>query len=105
MNDTIKTMVDQFGGSKALYMIGAKNCGYNNKENSFSFKFMRNSSQAIICKLQYHAGPDTYSMTFYTRALREVKRFDDVYCDELARTFSEYTGLVLRMPRIIGINA
>jgi hypothetical protein len=105
MNETIETMLNQFGGPVALRMVGAKNCVYDNAKNSIGFTFMRNASQATFCELRYDNAEDAYCMTFRTRAGRETKSFEGVYCDELARTFSEYTGLALRLPRIVGINA
>lgn len=103
MNENLVEMLNQFGGNKALWMIGAKKCTYDNKGDFVAFNFMRNGSQATFCKLIYNRGADTYSIEFYTRAGRLTKRFDEEYCDTIASTFSDYTGLVLTMPRIVNI--
>jgi hypothetical protein len=103
MKETIKTMINQFGGNKSFYMIGAKNIAYSDADNSLSFKFMRNASQATVCRIAYMEGYDVYNMKFYTAKGREVKDCESLYADQLKSTFSDFTGLALTMPRIVNV--
>ena len=45
------------------------------------------------------------TLNFTQEKITKIKTFNDVYCDQLKELFSEVTGLELRMPKVIGINA
>lgn len=101
------TIAQQIGGFNRLkLMVGAYNFS-RDKDGTLTFMFkMFPKANTLRIKLE---PDDTYTMTFIKATLRkgvkEVQSFPGVYCDDLARIFMEFTGLELRIPRIVGINA
>ena len=99
------TILNQLGGRRFCMMVGAKNLFYDS--NSLYFKIGRNSKSVnyVIIRLE---ADDTYSMKFCYVSKRGVKVRKEipngVYCDTLAETFRENTGMETRMPRIVGFN-
>ena len=109
-----RTILQQLGGREFLMMTGSKNLVYD--ETSLRMRLARNHSGANILKLTLH-WDDLYDMVFiYHRApsyrvkdgkvherkevLREIKRYEGVYCDMLCSLFTEVTGLETRLPRV-----
>lgn len=82
-----------YGRLKA--MLGADNFMFDEiGALSFSFKMCRKANRVRI-ELNSH---DLYDITFYKLNMRAVecpvvREFHDVYAEDLARTFREYTGL------------
>lgn len=117
------TIRSQFGRG-SLFMVGAKCLVYGEDDKGMvflQFKFMRNAVKATHCRITLDEGTDTYTMTFLkvrtpsTKALlnksteeivalatpKVVKEIKEVYCDTLASTFREVTGLETCMPRFV----
>ena len=89
------TILQQLGGNKFIVMTGAKNfvCG----DGYMVFKFGRNSSRANHLRIELDRGRDLYNMVFIrvgpkTR-LKELKKYEGVYNDQLQELFTEYTGM------------
>lgn len=105
------TMLDQltFGHRGALKaMLGTQNItcfeieyqGYQQPALAFDFKMSRKYK---YCRIIYQQGRDVYAMQFLDRNAKVVTEIEEVYFDELNSKFSEVTGLVLVMPRIVGL--
>lgn len=109
-----RTILQQLGGREFLMMTGSKNLVYD--ETSLRMRLAHNHSGANILKLTLR-WDDLYDMVFiYHRApsyqvkdgkvherkevLREIKRYEGVYCDTLCSLFTEVTGLETRLPRV-----
>lgn len=92
------TIIEQMGGAARLkLMIGAKtftalDCGLG-----FFFGACRKANHVDIVL----DPSDTYTMKFCLagRKIRAVKEFEGLYFDQLQEVFSEYTGLILEVPR------
>jgi hypothetical protein len=91
--ETATTIYQQLGGQRFSVMTGAKNFG--GTENSLSFKVGRNAGGVTHVKITL-TPMDEYNMEFLAvrgTTIREVKRFDGVYCDQLTDLFTEVTGM------------
>lgn len=112
-----KEIYRQLGGNKFAYITGAKNFLSSSGEPWLSFRIGRNGSKANYVKITL-TPMDTYTMEFkkvtMPRLNKKTWQFSDyketliakrenVYCDELQNVFTEITGLVTRMPNIVGI--
>ena len=90
------TILAQLGGNRFTAMTGAKN--FIGGSMFLGFEIGKNSSPANRVTITYSQARDLYSMTFL-KAKRggldtvELKRFDNVYADQLRSVFTEYTGL------------
>lgn len=81
-------------------MIGAKNFSFGESGVSFIFKMFR---KANVCRIELNESTDLYNLVFSKIAryeLKEVLRFDGLYCDQLKEVFERETGLTLTVPRI-----
>ena len=95
-----KTILEQMGGDNRIaLMIGVKG-SFMGLENGVSFKFKAKAKDGInYCKITLN-GLDLYDIEFgrvhginYT----VKKTFDDIYCDQLIKTFEGATGLYLHL--------
>jgi len=89
-----KTILSQLGGNRFIAMTGAKN--FVGSEKGLFFKIGRNSTRINLIKIEYNYGKDLYEMTFIYCAkgiLKEIKKFEDVYAEDLQIIFTEVTGL------------
>lgn len=97
MNETAATILSQFGGMRALSMIGGM-CLYDQKSITIPFKAKStNKSNRLVIKLE---ADDTYTMEFWScRGIKADKKesFDMVYCDQLQEVFESRTGLYLSL--------
>lgn len=110
------TILNQFGGKKALNMIGGKPAMGSNDGNAKSAVPMGNEGDTIVdikfeaeakeidgvapnvARIIYCNGSDTYNMVFFNATgtmARVLKEYDDVYCDMLQDLFEDTTGLFL----------
>ena len=87
-------------------MIGAKN--FISLDAGLQFQFAKFSG----CKSNYCSiellPDDTYHMRLYSIRSAAIKSHYDesgLYCDQIGEIFQRETGLVLGVPRVIGINA
>jgi hypothetical protein len=93
-NQIAQTILSQLGGGKFLAMTGAKSLVAS--ENSLTFRIGRNKSKSNYVQIIYNYGKDLYEMRFgyvSMKGLKEHKRIDEVYCDQLQDLFTEHTGL------------
>lgn len=104
------TILNQIGGRKFLVCTGSQII--NSSENSITFKLTRNKTQANRLKITYNYGLDLYDVEFYKETLphlnkktwewikgskKEIKKYNEIYCDMLEELFTETTGLVTRL--------
>ena len=103
----IKTIFNQLGGfNRFRLMTGAKQFVVDDKENSIRFRIGRNCKSINIVKITL-TPMDDYTVEVgrlrnYT--YKVVNQVNGVYCDTLAETFTRYTGMETRMPRVVGFN-
>lgn len=113
---TTDTIIEQFGGGRAFFMVGAKRILRDTSKGAIIFQFMPTCrTKARWCEIKYDAGRDSYIMTFFkmspkwinyadsfTKKPRRIKvgeervtieTREDVYCDELQAVFEDYTGI------------
>lgn len=110
-----KEIFKQLGGNQFAYITGAKNFLSSSGELWLSFRIGRNGSKANYVKITL-TPMDTYTMEFkrvtMPRLNKKTLKFseyketlvakrENVYCDELQNVFTEITGLVTRMPKIL----
>lgn len=98
-------ILDALGGQARLVtMTGAKN--FVRDGDLLQFQIGKNSSKANRIRIRLN-GKDLYDIEFGSaRGLKYkvLKRMTDVYGDSLANIFMEFTGLELRIPRVVGVN-
>lgn len=89
-----KEIIRQLGGQRFVAMTGAKNFTGGDRHVSFQLpRFAGVTVNAVHIEL---GGDDLYAMRFLRVAgskVSEIKKVDSVYCDALASTFSDVTGL------------
>lgn len=97
-----KEILNQMGGTKLLtMMIGAKSFRYD--QNYVGFRHMyaeRSKSNYVQIELM---PSDLYKIDFYNiRGLNSkiTETIEGVYAEDLARIFSDSTGLTLSIPKI-----
>lgn len=94
-----ETILQQMGGSRRLsVMLGVKQ--FLLLPNGVQFRWPCKSSTVGNVLTVTLNDDDTYAMTFsWYRGgnLREVKRFDEVYAEDLVRLFEDHTGWYLRL--------
>lgn len=107
------TIFQQLGGNRFVAMTGAK--GFVGIDNGLRFHIGRNASKANRVEIKL-TPMDTYEYTFIkyrpysirvdhkAMTVKEipekreiVKRFDDVYCDQLQELFTMVTGMYTRL--------
>jgi hypothetical protein len=87
-----QTIAQQIG-SKALFMIGAKNLVAG--KNYLQMRIGRNVSGWNVLKIVLN-GLDLYNLTFYKIRKLDVskeKTVDNIYCDQLCDIIESETGL------------
>ena len=92
MNHIAQTIYNQFGGHKAMYMIGANNMTYDTNAFMFRFKMCKKFNH---CTITLNSN-DLYDVRFCKIWGCDIKRdvtFNDVYCDKLVKLFEEQTQL------------
>jgi len=92
------TILEQLGGRRFSAMTGAKD--FIGSDTGLSFKIGRNASQANGVRIEYDAGRDLYNIQFLRAAktkqgfqLKEIKKVDGIYFDQLTEIFTSITGL------------
>jgi hypothetical protein len=98
MKANAHTTLQQFGGNRALLMIGGKASADSDGTLLVRFK---GSRRVNLVSIALDAN-DTYMMTFskYSPSkftVTKVKEFEGIYCDQLAEAFEQYTGLFLSL--------
>ena len=93
MKNIVASTIRNQIGSKALYMIGAKNLTAD--EKSLSFKVMRNSKGVSHVKITL-TSMDDYNIEFLSIRVGKIKvksELNGIYFDQLNPTIEENTGL------------
>lgn len=98
-----KTILEQLGGNKFIVMTGAKDLTDTGK--GLLFRIGRNSAHINKVLVEYNEGQDLYTMVFYwvckskTKGfeVKEVKKLDGLYCDQLQELFTSITGMYTRL--------
>lgn len=109
MNETIKIMLMQLGGSgKLKAMLGVKKFIYDNSKNSLTFEF-KGFRKANLFTVSYDSGKDLYVMKFekikynndlgfkYIDTIKEIKTFIDIFTEDMKPIFEDFTGLYLSL--------
>jgi len=100
------TIIEQFGGGRSTYMIGAKNLvSHNEKRGGVSMKHMKttiNSKPANYFKVLLNEN-DLYDLEFgwirgHTYTVRET--IENVYAEDLKPVFENTTKLYLTMGKV-----
>lgn len=100
-----------------MAMTGCRNFVYSEKEQYVTMKLTANKLRAQWLRIRL-TSLDLYTMEFIKmantgrkgfmgkneREPRTIKTIEGVYDDMLRELFEKETGLVTRMPRVIGIN-
>ena len=95
-----QTILQQLGGGRFIAMTGCRDF-VARQDSALSFRLPRKTNR--ITHVQIALTPmDTYTMDFMcwnSRSLELEPRmsYDGVYCDQLARIFTEATGLHTRL--------
>ncbi len=96
---TAQTILNQLGGNKFLAMTGAHTL--INHGNALSMKLRANKSKANYLKITLNE-MDTYNVEFqkvnYSKyTVTEIKTFDNLYCDQLQKMFTNVTGMYTKL--------
>ena len=88
-------ILNQLGGHRFIAMTGSKN--FVAGENSLTMKLTRNKLSAQYLTIEL-TSMDNYVMTFKsikskTLDIVEKAKFENVYCDQLQKFFTDATGL------------
>jgi len=97
ISDIAWSIFGQFGGTRTLFMIGGTVADWG--ENYIAIKF-KMFPKANIVKIKYEKGSDLYTIIFYkyrANEIKEVKKFEEVYADQLTNIFEDYTGLYTKL--------
>lgn len=95
----VQTIFHQFGGNRALMMIGGKAISYFvNQSLILSFKGYKKANKLVI---RYNRGTDDYTMIF-SKISRDGEStnavvYNDIYGDMLQDVFTSHTGLYLSL--------
>lgn len=110
-SEVVKTIMSQLGRGFSV-MTGAKNF-IQVKENELMFSIGRNAKSINRVRITYNYGTDLYDMKFcrvrmnhktYEYVEKVVAEVNDVFCDTMLDVIEHNTGLITRMPRIVGFN-
>lgn len=100
--DVAKTIAHQLGGAKFTTMTGAKLFAGINKTNQVELSAKLPGNLSIknnidLVTIVFNEGLDVYEMIFINTREKEenriIKKYDQVYCDDLIPYFEEETGL------------
>ena len=90
-----KTILEQLGGNRFIAMTGAKHCLA--VESGLTFKLPSNFARhSINCVRVILTPMDDYTVEFLRvrgTSVKEVAKYDGIYCDGLKDLFEEQTGL------------
>jgi len=92
-NKVAEIILQQLGGRKFLAMTGAKNLLSDKDALSFKIPKAKQNINYVKIVLNYK---DTYNVEFgKVRGINYdiIKKFDDVYAEDLQRIFTDVTGL------------
>jgi len=99
MSQVANTIFQQFGGGRAMAMIGGK--AMASGSNKLSIKWPNKTrSKGNVVEITYLPGKDLYDMEFFNstmRAHKSVKKFKGIYADMLVPTFEKQTGWYLHL--------
>lgn len=101
-----RTILEQMGGKGFRLMCGVRNATAGPDFLQLRFK---GSRKANTLKITLTA-MDVYDMEFFqfrpkSMTCPKIVEFLGLYAEDLAKTFTEFTGLETRMVRVRGINA
>lgn len=101
-----KTILEQLGGNGFRLMCGVTNATAGKNHLQLRFKGCR---KANTLKITLNA-MDTYDMEFYqfrpkSMTCPKMIEFLGLYAEDLAKTFTDFTGLETRLVRVKGVNA
>lgn len=96
---TATQILSQLGGNKFLVMTGAHTL--INTGEGLTMKLRTNKSKANYLRITLNI-MDTYTVEFqkvnYSKlTVTEVATFENVYCDQLQKLFTEVTGMYTRL--------
>jgi hypothetical protein len=96
-----KTVLQQIGGNKALYMMGSKQVSYSEKNKTVNIRIGRNKTSANYLVIHYDRGKDLYDVEL-VRATRKGSRTtkaeaEGLYADQLKPWIEKETGLYLSL--------
>ena len=100
--EVASTILQQLGGNKFIVMTGAKDLVFSSGRKNcgaLEFRIGRNSSKANKICIELRPD-DTYDMTFFRYAkmeLKELKKHEGIYFDQLQELFTEFTGMYTRL--------
>ena len=95
--EVAKEILRQLGGNKFIAMTGAKN--FIGGDNSLSFKFGRNKTQANFMHIKLTAS-DLYDVEFgyaSVKGRKVLKKLQGVFFDQLQEIFSDFTGMATHL--------
>lgn len=99
MSQVANTIFQQFGGGRAMMMIGGK--AMASGSNKLSIKWPnKKRSKGNVVEITYLPGKDLYDMEFFnstSRAHKSVKKFKGIYADQLVTIFEKQTGWYLHL--------
>ena len=93
MTDIALVAFDQFGGNRAMVMLGGRASITREGDLIVSFKMCKKAS---LMRIRYDKGSDTYVMAFGRYTGHEVVYSDTIsglYAEDLRDCFESYTGL------------
>lgn len=97
MNDVAKTILAQFGGIKALVMIGGS-AAFSDDSLTVMFRAKaKNKANRLVVRLDFD---DTYTMEFWAcrgASARLIASESGLYCDQIKETFEAETFLRLSL--------
>ena len=91
------TILNQLGGKQFSMMVGMKDLSMNG--NTIQFKIGRNNSKANMVSVTLEDN-DTYTIKFFSfrkMVFKELDIFENIYCDQLQKIFTDYTGLYTKL--------
>lgn len=99
MSQVANTIFQQFGGGRAMAMIGGK--AMVSGSNTLSIKWPnKKRSKGNVVEITYLPGKDLYDMEFFNssmKAHKSVKKFKGIYADQLVPIFEKQTGWYLHL--------
>lgn len=106
-SEIASTMLNQLGGRRFMVFTGSKvmSVQENGSNVSLTLGLTRNATSANRMVITYNAGKDLYEVDFnrdtfsrktFESKSKNLKHYEDVYCDMLVNIFERTTGLVTR---------
>lgn len=100
MTNITKTIFNQFGGNRAMLMIGGTDV-VNDLMNTINFKFKAKAkNKANIFQVKYNAGTDLYDCAFFRyhdAELTTIEKLEGIDAENLKSIFENSTGLYLSL--------